>query len=102
MTTRAPRAAAASRARNVAPSALLRMTSSPPAPPEIGRRSAGISGGRAPGGTHIADILRAMADLKSRVAARLPQLAPYLARPRASVAFGGVEDGRAQLTRWPH
>src|SRR5260221_7175750 len=100
MTTPASPAAAASRARNVARSVLLRMTSSPPAPPEIGRRSAGISGGRAPGGTHIADILRAMADLKSRVAARLAEMAPYLERSGASVEFVGVEDGVAQLKVW--
>src|SRR6266568_3515471 len=58
MTTPAsPCDAFATNARNVAPSLLVNTVSSPPAPPLIGRRSAGMSGGRAPGGKHIADIL---------------------------------------------
>ena len=38
-----------------------------------------------------------MADLKSRVAARLAEMTPYLARSGASVELVGVEDGVAQL-----
>ena len=38
-----------------------------------------------------------MADLKSRVAARLAEIAPYLERSGASVALVGLEDGVAQL-----
>ena len=38
-----------------------------------------------------------MPDLKSRVAARLAEMAPYLARSGASVELVGVEDGVAQL-----
>ncbi len=38
-----------------------------------------------------------MADLKSRVAARLAEMAPYLARSGASVELVGVEDGIVQL-----
>src|SRR5258708_6046592 len=74
MTTPASPVAAARNVRNFAPSEPVRTTSSPPAPPLIGARSPGTSGGRAPGGKHIADILATMADLKSRVAARLADL----------------------------
>jgi Fe-S cluster biogenesis protein NfuA len=38
-----------------------------------------------------------MADLKSRVAARLAEMAPYLERSGASAELAGVEDGIAQL-----
>ena len=38
-----------------------------------------------------------MADLKSRVAARLAEIAPYLRRSGASVELVGIEDGVAQL-----
>ena len=38
-----------------------------------------------------------MADLKSRVAARLAEIAPYLMRSGASVELVGLEDGVAQL-----
>ena len=38
-----------------------------------------------------------MADLKSRVIARLAEIAPYLERSGASVELIGVEDGVAQL-----
>ena len=38
-----------------------------------------------------------MADLKSRVAARLAEMTPYLARSGASVELVGIEDGVAQL-----
>lgn len=39
-----------------------------------------------------------MADLKSRVAARLAEMQPYLERSGASAELVGVEDGMAQLT----
>lgn len=39
-----------------------------------------------------------MADLKSRVAARLAEMQPYLERSGASAELVGVEDGIAQLT----
>ena len=39
-----------------------------------------------------------MVDLKSRVAARLAEMAPYLERSGAAVALVGLEDGVAQLT----
>jgi len=38
-----------------------------------------------------------MPDLKSRVAARLAEMTPYLERSGASVELVGVEDGVAQL-----
>lgn len=38
-----------------------------------------------------------MADLSSRVSARLAQMAPYLARSGASAELVGVEDGVVQL-----
>ena len=38
-----------------------------------------------------------MADLKSRVAARLAEMTPYLERSGASVELVGLEDGVAQL-----
>lgn len=38
-----------------------------------------------------------MADLRSRVAARLAEIAPYLERSGASAELVGVEDGVAQL-----
>ena len=38
-----------------------------------------------------------MADLKSRVAARIAEMTPYLAQSGASVELVGVEDGVAQL-----
>ena len=38
-----------------------------------------------------------MADLKSRVVARLAEIAPYLERSGASVELVGLEDGVAQL-----
>ena len=38
-----------------------------------------------------------MADLKSRVAARLGEMTPYLERSGASVELVGLEDGVAQL-----
>ena len=41
-----------------------------------------------------------MADLRSRVAARLAEMAPYLERSGASCEFVGVEDGVAQLKVW--
>src|SRR5260221_10195989 len=100
MTTPASPVAEARNVRNFAPSELVRTTSSPPAPPLIGARSVGISGGRAPGGKHIADILVTMADLRTRVAARLAEMAPYLERSGASCELVGVEDGVAQLKVW--
>src|SRR5437588_11886520 len=57
MTTPASPLAAARNVRNFAPSALATTMSSPPAPPLIGASSVGRSGGRAPGGKHIAPIL---------------------------------------------
>jgi len=41
-----------------------------------------------------------MADLKSRVAARLAEMSPYLERSGASAELVGVEDGVAQLKVW--
>jgi len=41
-----------------------------------------------------------MADLKSRVAARLAEMTPYLERSGASCELVGVEDGVAQLKVW--
>lgn len=38
-----------------------------------------------------------MADLRSRVAAQLAEMAPYLERSGASVELVGVEDGIAQV-----
>ena len=38
-----------------------------------------------------------MADLKSRVVARLAEIAPYLERSGASVELVGLEDGVAEL-----
>lgn len=38
-----------------------------------------------------------MADLKSRVVARLAEIAPYLERSGATVELVGIEDGVAQL-----
>src|SRR2546426_9503361 len=57
MTTPAPSALLVARARyarSFVPSALVRIASSPPAPPDIGgRRSPGVAGGGAPGGEHM-------------------------------------------------
>lgn len=41
-----------------------------------------------------------MADLRSRVASRLAEMAPYLERSGASVELVGVDDGVAQLKVW--
>ena len=41
-----------------------------------------------------------MADLRSRVAARLAEMAPYLERSGALTKLVGVEDGVAQLKVW--
>jgi Fe-S cluster biogenesis protein NfuA len=41
-----------------------------------------------------------VADLKSRVAARLAEMAPYLARSGALTELIGIEDGVAQLKVW--
>lgn len=41
-----------------------------------------------------------MADLRSRVAARLAEMTPYLERSGAAVELVGVEDGVAQLKVW--
>jgi Fe-S cluster biogenesis protein NfuA len=41
-----------------------------------------------------------MADLTSRVAARLAEMAPFLERSGASTELVGVEDGVAQLKVW--
>jgi len=41
-----------------------------------------------------------MADLKSRVAARLAEMAPYLERSGASTELVGIEDGVVQLKVW--
>src|SRR2546430_17496534 len=99
-TPASPCGAVARNARRVAPSALLSVRSSPPAPPLIVRRSGGMSGGCAPGGKHIARILPTMADLKSRVAARLAEMAPYLERSGASTELVAVQDGVVPLEGW--
>src|SRR5260221_8139265 len=105
MTTPASPLAAARNARNVAPSELVRMTSCPPAPPLIGSRSLGISGGRAPGGKHIADILarhgRPLVPRRRppRRDGAVPRALGGVGRARRRRGWGRAAEGQSHATR---
>src|SRR5438309_1991196 len=78
MTTAASPAAFARYVRNLVPSVLVRIASSPPAPPDIGgRRSSGIAGGLAPGGEHMT-----LGILPNDERRRRTRVARPLSRPR--------------------